>query len=152
LTIESWTLGVSNRNELKADAGLISDKAALGDKVFDDLNNNGIQDVGEPGVSGVAVTLYAADGTTKIASAITDANGRYYFQNLDPAIYVVGFSELPAGKSFTQQITSGDNGNNTNSDANIATGKTAPITLSAGENDLTIDAGISSQLLARVGD
>jgi SdrD B-like domain/Secretion system C-terminal sorting domain len=152
LTIESWTLGVSNRNELKADAGLVSDKAALGDKVFDDLNNNGIQDVGEPGVSGVAVTLYAADGTTKIASAITDANGKYYFQNLDPATYVVGFSELPAGKSFTQQITPGDNGNNTNSDANIATGKTAPITLIAGENDLTIDAGISSQLLARVGD
>jgi SdrD B-like domain/Secretion system C-terminal sorting domain len=152
LSVDSWTLGAANRNELKADAGLISDKAALGDKVFDDLNNNGIQDVGEPGVSGVAVTLFAADGTTRIASAITDANGRYYFQNLEPATYVVGFSELPAGKSFTQQVTPGDNGNNTNSDANIATGKTAPITLSAGENDLSIDAGISSQLLARVGD
>jgi hypothetical protein len=96
--------------------------------------------------------LYAADGTTVLASTITDATGKYFFGNLTAGNYVVGFSSIPSNLSFTQQNTPGDNGNNTNSDADPTTGKTAVIALSAGETDLTIDAGLKPDNFASVGD
>jgi hypothetical protein len=139
-------------NIVDLDAGIVTTRAALGNYVWLDTNGDGIQDAGEAGVSGVTVTLYAADGTTVLGSTITDDNGKYYFGNLTPGGYVVGFSTIPANLAYTQQNTPGDNGNNTNSDANTVTGKTAVITLSAGEVDLTIDAGLKPNNPASVGD
>ncbi|MBL0145588.1 MAG: carboxypeptidase regulatory-like domain-containing protein [Chitinophagaceae bacterium] len=139
-------------NETKVDAGVVSTRAALGDKVWLDNNGDGVQDAGEAGISGVTVILYAADGTTVLASTITDANGNYLFPNLTPGNYVVGFSTLPNGLEITQQNTPGDNQNNTNNDASPITGKTGVINLSAGEVDLTVDAGVRPKQLASVGD
>ena len=134
------------------DAGIFTANAALGNYVWLDLNGDGIQDATEKGIPGVTVTLYAADGTTVLASAITDASGKYYFGNLTPGTFVVGFGTGPSGLSFTAQNTPGDNGNNTNSDADPSTGKTTVITLSAAETDLTIDAGFKPDNFADVGD
>jgi SdrD B-like domain len=53
----------------------------VGNQVWIDTNNNGIQDAGEPPVAGVTVRLYDTDGTTVLATAVTDALGRYYFSN-----------------------------------------------------------------------
>jgi hypothetical protein len=134
------------------DAGIVTTRAALGNFVWLDTNGDGIQDATEPGVSGVTVTLFAADGTTVLASTITDEKGKYYFGNLTPGSYVVGFTTVPANLVYTQQNTPGDNQNNTNSDANPVTGKTAVIALVAGETDLTIDAGLKPNRDASVGD
>jgi hypothetical protein len=134
------------------DAGIVTTRAALGNYVWLDANANGVQDATETGVSGVTVTLYAADGTTVLASTITDDMGKYYFGNLIPGSYVVGFSTIPANLGYTLQNTPGDNGNNTNSDADPATGKTAVIALAAGETDLTIDAGLKPSIPASVGN
>ncbi|MBK9462535.1 MAG: carboxypeptidase regulatory-like domain-containing protein [Sphingobacteriales bacterium] len=60
-----------------------------------DTNGDGIQDAGEPGVSGVTVTLYDANGDV-LATTTTDASGAYSFTNLPPDTYQVGFT-LPAG-------------------------------------------------------
>jgi SdrD B-like domain/Secretion system C-terminal sorting domain len=151
----NFAAGGTQRDNRSLDAGIFSTRAALGDKVFDDLNGDGVQDANEPGVPGVTVILYAADGVTVVSSFITDQNGKYLFANLNAGTYVVGFSTLPVGKEFTQQNTPGDNQNNTNSDAaptgaNI--GKTSQIVLSAGEVDLTVDAGIRSTPKATVGN
>ncbi len=151
----NFAAGGTQRDNRSLDAGILSTRAALGDKVFDDLNGDGVQDANEPGVPGVTVTLYAADGITVVSSAVTDQNGKYLFANLNAGTYVVGFSTLPVGKGFTQQNTPGDNQINTNSDAapggaNI--GKTSQIVLSAGEVDLTVDAGIRSTPVATVGN
>ena len=60
------------------DAGLRSAAAAaIGDRVWLDANGNGIQDTGEPGVGGVAVSLL--NGTTVVATTTTDATGAYSF-------------------------------------------------------------------------
>jgi SdrD B-like domain/Secretion system C-terminal sorting domain len=139
-------------NETNVDGGLINTRAALGNFVWLDTNGDGIQDATEKGVSGVTVILYAADGTTVIASTITDADGKYFFGNLTPGTYVVGFSTIPSNVSFTQQNAAGDNGNNTNSDADPITGKTAQIVLIAGETDLTVDAGLKPNNDASVGN
>jgi hypothetical protein len=148
----NYLAGGTNRDNRSLDAGLISTRAALGNRVWDDLNGDGVQDAGEPSVAGITVTLYAADGTTVLSSAITDQNGNYLFANLTAGTYVVGFSSLPANVEFTQQNTPGDNGNNTNNDAIPATGKTGQVVLSAGETDLTIDAGIRRTPIATVGN
>jgi uncharacterized repeat protein (TIGR01451 family) len=70
-------------------AGGLGDMAALvaaapieiGNRVWLDPDLDGVQDPGEPAVGGVTVRLYAADGTTLLATAVTDAGGNYYFSN-----------------------------------------------------------------------
>lgn len=44
--------------------------------VFDDVNNNGTWDSGEPGIGGVTVTVY--DGPTEIATVTTNPDGTYF--------------------------------------------------------------------------
>lgn len=50
----------------------------LGNRVWRDTDNNGVQDAGENGIAGVTVRLYNTSNTL-IATAVTDANGEYYF-------------------------------------------------------------------------
>jgi hypothetical protein len=130
--------------------GIVSaSKAALGNYVWIDANGNGRQDATEQGVGGVTVTLY--DGTnTPISSAVTDASGFYMFPNLDPGIYSVGFTNIPANTSFTTQNASGTTNAN-NSDVNPATGITSTVTLAAGTVNLDVDAGLIANFAA-VGD
>jgi hypothetical protein len=45
-----------------------------GDFVWIDNNFNGIQNVGEPGVAGVSVTLFFANGS-QIATTVTNSTG-----------------------------------------------------------------------------
>ena len=54
----------------------------IGNRVWIDTNNNGIQDPDEPAVPGVLVNLLDANGK-KIASTTTDAQGAYNFK-IDP--------------------------------------------------------------------
>ena len=78
----------------------------LGDYVWEDLNANGIQDAGEPGISGVVVDLYdaGANGVCDSTSAddsfldttSTDSDGYYLFDNLNAANYCVVFPEAAA--------------------------------------------------------
>ena len=49
----------------------------IGNRVWRDTNGNGVQDPGEPAIAGVQVHLYS--GSTIIGTAVTDANGEYYF-------------------------------------------------------------------------
>jgi hypothetical protein len=52
----------------------------IGNRIWRDLNGNGIQDPGEPPIAGVTVRLYNAANSV-IGTAVTDANGNYYFSN-----------------------------------------------------------------------
>jgi uncharacterized repeat protein (TIGR01451 family) len=63
--------------------------SGIGDRVWNDANNNGIQDTGESGIAGVTVELYASNGTTLLRSTATDANGNYSFPGLADGSYVV---------------------------------------------------------------
>lgn len=49
----------------------------IGNRVFRDLNSNGVQDANELGIPGVTVRLYS--GSTAVGTAVTDASGEYYF-------------------------------------------------------------------------
>ena len=92
---------VSGENDLTWDAGIYR-PASLGNFVWDDLNLNGIQDNGEPGVAGVTVNLYSGTGTI-VGTVLTDSNGYYLFDNLVPGDYSVEIIK-PAGYGFSPRI------------------------------------------------
>ena len=141
------TGGSSN---ITVDAGIYSTRAALGDYVWFDANSNGIQDATEKGVAGVTVTLYNAANVT-VTSAITDQNGHYFFSNLNPGTYTVGFGTIPSKLVFTAKdvVAAGDAAD---SDVDPATGKTGAYTLAAGQVNFTVDAGLKPLVPATVGD
>jgi choice-of-anchor A domain-containing protein/uncharacterized repeat protein (TIGR01451 family) len=113
-------------------------KASLGDKVWLDADKDGIQDSGESGVANVTVKLYDC-GDNLISTTTTDASGNYLFDELNPGGYYVKF-ELPTGYVFTTKDAGSDDA--LDSDADLSSGKTICTTLTAGQNDLSWDAGI----------
>jgi hypothetical protein len=100
-----YTVVVTNSNNCSATAtvSVTIDKCLkLGDLVWDDLNNNGIKDAGESGISNVTVKLYrdtnndnVPDGAA-IATQVTTSTGNYLFTGLEPDNYIVGII-APAG-------------------------------------------------------
>lgn len=82
----------------------------IGDTVWHDINHDGDQDAGEPGLSGVSVRLYRDNGDgiltgadTLVSTQTTNVNGKYLFQNLVPDDYFVSVNEatVPAGYVIT---------------------------------------------------
>jgi hypothetical protein len=74
----------------------------IGDFVWADLNGNGCQDAGEPGIPGVRVDLYSgcpASGNA-LQTTTTDANGKYLFTGLCAGTYTVHF-HTPIGLVHT---------------------------------------------------
>jgi hypothetical protein len=63
-------------------------KACLGNYVFNDINQDGVQNNGEVGVSGVTVSLLSSTNTY-LATVTTDAYGYYQFCGLDAGDYKV---------------------------------------------------------------
>lgn len=127
----------SGETDLTWDAGLYV-RAAIGDFVWIDSDNDGIQDLGESGVAGATVNLYDCVGAL-IGSMPTAADGSYLFTDLIPGSYNLEFI-LPDGFSFTLQDQGADDGQD--SDANPVTGRTVCTTLDSGEIDRTWDAGL----------
>jgi len=113
----------------------------IGDTVYNDTNGNGVQDAGEPGISGRTITVTGAgpDGQFGTAddisrpSVTTDNNGRYSIPNLPAGSYRVSVTNPPNGLSPSQ---------------------TPPttITLAAGQNLDTADFGFTQQQLGTIGN
>jgi hypothetical protein len=58
----------------------------IGDRIWEDVNGNGVQDSGEPGLANMTVQLFDSRDTL-IASTTTTADGAYTFQGLLPGDY-----------------------------------------------------------------
>jgi hypothetical protein len=90
------------------DVELMCDSAPvqIGNRVWIDTNENGIQDPGEPPVAGVYVLLYAATGATgfgnQVGTAITNANGEYYFSSNNSEGWWAGVDEFGGGLTVGQ--------------------------------------------------
>ncbi|MBK9928670.1 MAG: carboxypeptidase regulatory-like domain-containing protein [Saprospiraceae bacterium] len=135
----------AGQNDLSNDLGLYA-PAAIGNFVWHDLNANGIQDPGEPGISGVSVSLSGGPSTPPATN--TDGNGKYLFSNLTPGTYTVTFG-TPAGGYLASPANIGSTTDDKDSDAGSG-GTTSAYTLVSGQTDTTVDAGFYK--LASLGD
>lgn len=97
----------------------------IGNFVWNDLNRNGIQDAGEPGVADVQVSLYRVFQDTLLGTTTTDPNGHYLFDlpaSTTGGSFLYLTFGLPSGYLFTLQ----DQGGNDALDSDVdATGRTA---------------------------
>jgi low affinity Fe/Cu permease len=124
----------------------------IGDFVWNDLNGNGIQDAGEPGINGVKVTITFQDGTTDqtytdtynpAAGSGSNANapqydGYYNFINLGGGTFKITF-ETPSGL----HPSPAKQGNDDTKDSDPVNG-VATVTLAPNSSNFNVDAGFTA--------
>ena len=95
-------------NFLNVDFGYQADTAvvnSVGDTVYFDINANGVEDAGEPGIANVTVALIDSNGNS-VGFDVTDANGMYLFDGLVDGDYTV---EIVDGNGILAELQqSGD--------------------------------------------
>jgi SdrD B-like domain len=124
------------------DAGITPLRYAIGDRVWLDLNSDGIQQPDEPAGS-ATVTLRSGAGDV-VATTTTDATGRYRFSNLSGGRYRLEFTGLPAHRTLTKRAAGTDPALDSNADPE--TGRTGTFVLAPGAPNLVpvSDADASS--------
>jgi len=124
---------------------ILVNPVSVGDRVWNDVNSDGIQNeiepgVPEPGMEGIDVSLFKwgddPQATEPVATDTTNEFGDYWFTDLEPGDYFLLF-HTPLGYRPTTQ-NSGDDSFDSDIDAD---GKTGKITLGSGVENSTIDAG-----------
>ncbi|HAK78226.1 MAG TPA: hypothetical protein DCM71_15265, partial [Runella sp.] len=124
-------------------------KGSLGDYVWKDSNNNGIQDSGEPGVKGVVLQLLNATTNAVLAVDTTDANGLYGFTGLESGRYKVKIvlTSLPDSCVITSQqdVNTGGGDDTKDSDFSPTTGESQEVIIDAlgtgiAKDNPTVDA------------
>jgi hypothetical protein len=131
----------------------------IGNRVWDDVDNDGIQDAGEAGIAGVTVKLCLASApTVAIGTATTDANGNYYFSSASGTstastiygltltsgvAYQVKFPlTVTGGKSLSAKANAGSNDL---IDGDATSGGVINLTIgSAGQNNHSFDVAYSA--------
>jgi hypothetical protein len=97
--------------------------------VFNDTNDNGIQDAGELGIDGAKLVVW--DGDTFITDLYTNSDGQYSFANFDVLTYTIsvpipqGTEPSPAGAGSDDSIDSDGALVGTNSVATVDQGLAA---------------------------
>lgn len=147
---DDYQLGLnSNLVAVKVLAG------SIGDTVWEDVNRNGLQDSGEPGIAKVEVKLTGTDknGDAVERTTTTDASGHYLFDQLISGDYTVTFdlaSSADSTRASAPRFTKAKQGSEPaiDSDADVTTGESGSIKLAdptlSGMGDVhsDIDAGI----------
>jgi uncharacterized repeat protein (TIGR01451 family) len=116
---------------MTVDFGFVQAEVAVGSFVWDDLDGDGIQDPGEPGLSGATVRLLDGSGNpandldgNPVADQTTLADGLYFFDNLAPGAYIVEVEPsadyLPGPTQSTGVINGSTSTNVAANDSNIA--------------------------------
>jgi hypothetical protein len=118
--------------------------ASLGNYVWFDYNNNGVQDSQEPGVNKAKVYLYK--NNVIVDSTTTSSTGYYLFDSLHTGQYQVYVkkSSLPYGYNFTKSFMGADTTKDSNSDTLGYSNKIYLLTKTdlSDSLDLTLDFGI----------
>jgi choice-of-anchor A domain-containing protein/uncharacterized repeat protein (TIGR01451 family) len=117
----------------------------IGNRVWSDVNGNGIQEAGETGIQGVLVSLY--QGSTLVATQLTGSDGGYSFSNLAPSIvYSVQInnygSQSPLSSRTHSPINQGGN-DDLDDDASVSGSNLviAVTTAQVGQNNQSYDFG-----------
>jgi uncharacterized repeat protein (TIGR01451 family) len=119
---------------------------SVGNRVWIDSDEDGIQDQGEAGISGVTVNLYST-GPVLVGTTTTDASGIYEFSAIQPGDYYLTFV-LPSGYSFSPLNQGGDD--TLDSDVNTVTGQTTSFKVEPGVSYPDWDAGIYPEIPPKI--
>jgi hypothetical protein len=121
---------------------------SVGNLVWHDMNGDGIQNPGEPGLSGITVRLMNPNGSIS-ATTTTNTSGIYQFDNVVAGTYYLRFMP-PSQYSFTFAKI----GNNPNIDSDVTAvngaGTTSTFVIAPGEARTDMDAGL--YVCAQIGD
>ena len=96
----------------------------LGNRVWEDKNQNGLQDPREEGIGGICVNLLDPNGI-QLQQTTTDSNGYYGF-NVDPGRYIIEI-EKPSWLELAPENVGDES---MDSDVDPASGRTNPIDVS----------------------
>lgn len=114
---------------------MLQTNTILGNRVWHDANQNGIQDPREGGIGGICVNLLDTDGN-QLAQTTTDSNGYFAF-DVPAGSYVIEVQK-PSWLEFAQKNV-GDEAND--SDVDSASGRTETIAIT-NTSRLFWDAGL----------
>jgi uncharacterized repeat protein (TIGR01451 family) len=135
----TFTLGVGEIQD-KWDAGIRT--TGLGDWVWEDPDNDGIQDAGEAGFAGITAQLYTSGGTLA-ASKVTDATGFYYFAGLTAgSSYYVRFTNLPSGYIIGRQNRGTDDALDSDPAGGGTSGNTGNYAMTSNIFNTTVDCAV----------
>ncbi len=129
----------------------------IGDRVWLDLDNDGVQDPDELALAGVTVTITGPGLPAGGVTAVTNADGIWTFDSIDGLLpstaYTVtvdvstnttalppGFTNADLFETVANSTAPGGNGEN---DSNVSGGTMTVTTPAAGSNDHSFDAGYS---------
>ncbi|GEO08609.1 hypothetical protein SAE01_11050 [Segetibacter aerophilus] len=115
-------------------------KGIIGDFVWNDINQDGIQDANESGLANVIVAIAGANGFS--TTTTTNASGKYQFTGLAAGTYTISFS-TPAGFSPSPA----NQGKNEEKDSDPINGSVS-VTLTSAQTNNSIDAGFCKKRVA----
>jgi protocatechuate 3,4-dioxygenase beta subunit len=148
---------------LTIDFGFIpSGLVSLGNLVWWDTDKDALYDVGEIGLQAIPVRLIAANGTTVLASTVTNVAGNYRFNGLQPGTYfvevdapVIANQARPSSPDIGSTPTPNndiDNDDNGIGSTGATTFRSGPVTLTVGGEPVNDgDADASSNLTVDFG-
>ena len=133
----------------------------VGDYVWKDLDKDGLQTAGEPGIPGVVLTLTGPDGTpvtdvfgNPVGPQTTDASGFYLFPNLPlltTGSYTVTIDQTASAAALAGLTpTTAGVGTNRSVDSSTNSASSTGLTVD-GDKDLTLDFGFVVQPVS-IGD
>lgn len=113
---------------------------SLGDRVWYDTDQDGVQDDGEPGVQGIVVQFHddPACSTTVTYTRTTSLDGGYLFTDVTTGTHCLHFLDIPAGWQISLQDQGSDE--TVDSDAQPTSARIENIDLQA--DDLDEDVGL----------
>ncbi len=142
LSAGTYSVIVTDANACTCESSVtLTDPSKVGNFVWEDLDKDGIQDAGEPGIASVVVNLTGTSsaGISVFRTEITGPDGTYLIDGLPSGNYKITFDE-PTGYNATIQDEGGDD--SLDSDMNPGTGMTDYFDLGIAECNITIDAGL----------
>ncbi|MEM8906919.1 MAG: SdrD B-like domain-containing protein, partial [Bacteroidota bacterium] len=150
-TTGPFSFDANTGDDLGWDAGYRS-FANIGDFVWVDLDQDGLQEFIEPGIENLTVTLYEAATGLPVDTVLTDMDGQYLFNQVPYGDYYIEFDWSTVTGSQAYQFTAPGLGDGSNdSDVNPLTNQTGVFTFNPGAgDDLTQDAGLLP--IADIGD
>ena len=142
--VRTWVVTDACNNSATCNQAItVAPSNAVGNLVFQDVNQNNIYDAGDAVINGVTLTLYkvTTSGDVQINQTTSDATGFYTFTSLDPTAMHYIRVTLPVGYTAAAKANK-QNSDQTDSDIDPLTYETFKFRLRLSEINYTVDIGL----------